>query len=407
MELMKKSFSSLVGGVVLSAVIGFGGMFSPVFSAQDVVFDECHAQTAGNADWTATGGFSDLANVFKSSGYNVVSAKKTIDKNILANASILVMSEPNSVYTKQEQADIVDFVKRGGDLFAVADHAGADRNNDGIDAVGVLNQILPQFGIQFDANKMNEFPIPIDSSSDKLLEGCKAMGTWAGATVKAVSKDARVLVPSKKSPSLYYIGLSTPSNCKGRIVAFGDSSIFDDGTGAPGNKLYDGFNRKDCSHIQLTKNAIAFLEGNKNSREVSENTNAPVTTQNLALNDANVSRHWDPTHPGHSHQAPDGTMYHQQGDMYPGSPASYQNGYPSQPPVPPTPTYPSYPSTPTYPSYPSTPSYPSYPTGYETDATLYQAGFTYFNQNNFIMAIDSFKKLLKRYPASSYREGTM
>lgn len=34
------------------------------------------------------------------------------------------------------------FVKNGGGLFMISDHTGADRNNDGEDAVEILNDLM-------------------------------------------------------------------------------------------------------------------------------------------------------------------------------------------------------------------------------------------------------------------------
>jgi len=100
--------------------------------------------------------------------------------------------------------------------------------------------------------------------------------------------------------------------------------------------------------------------------------------------EAPAEKHYDPTHPGHLHQAPNGTLYNQPGDNGPYSHGSsypsynsnnhHNNGhynghhypssnYPSYPP--PTyypPQYPQYPP-PTYypPQYPQPNYYPSYP----------------------------------------------
>jgi|GEM_PF-6270510 len=383
----KKSGSSLF--VIVFALSSLFLFTSISNAAQDVVFDECHAQTAGNADWTATGGFSDFADTFKEFGLNVVSAKKEINADILKNAVILVLSEPNSVFSASEKKVIEDFVARGGSLFAIADHKGADRNNDGIDALSVLNQILPKFGLTYDVNSINEFPIPIQANSDPILEGSKTMGTWAGTTVTATAAYAKAVVASQKQKGKFLFGYSTPANYKGKVIAFGDSSIFDDGTGAPGNKLYDGYNRKDCSHIILTRNCIKFLLGQKSE---DKNLNAIATANSIASTiNGEVSKHYDPSHPGHLHQAPDGTMYHQTGDFYPGSLASYPNGYPSTQPVPQQPQYPNYPPQPQY----------------SEDTVLYQQGFKYFNENNFLAAIKFFQKLTSKYKNSQYYEGSL
>jgi len=414
-RLWAKVSSSFVSAALFSAIGIFGSM-SPAYCA-DVVFDECHAQTAGNADWTASGGFSDFANTFKAYGLNVVSAKKGITADILKNASVLVLSEPNSVFTKEEKTAIDEFVKRGGGLFAIADHKGADRNNDGIDAIGVLNQILPKMGLQFDTNSINEFPIPVDPSEDPaFLTGVKAMGTWAGTTVTAVSPESKSIIPSKKQSGKFLMGYSAPAGYKGRVVAFGDSSVFDDGTGAPGKKLYDGYNRKECTHIQLAKNSIDYLMKGAN-RNASAETRTTVSGSDIAKNlDANVTKHWDPTHPGHMHQTPNGQTYNQPGDNYPGSSGTYpgqsQPTYPNNPGhfgnhhQPQYPQQPTYPQNPTYPQYPTTPTYPQAPSYSDTDISIYEAGFSYYNQGNYALAIEYFKRVVNGYPSSRYYEGS-
>ena len=59
----------------------------------------------------------------------------------LANYNVFVIPEPNIAFTSAEITAIRSFVQNGGGLFMIADHAGADRNNDGIDAAGVFNQL--------------------------------------------------------------------------------------------------------------------------------------------------------------------------------------------------------------------------------------------------------------------------
>jgi len=100
--------------------------------------------------------------------------------------------------------------------------------------------------------------------------------------------------------------------------------------------------------------------------------------------ETSISKHYDPTHPGHLHQSPNGTLYHQSGDNGPYSSGSYNSGYNSHnnhgghynnhnnypstyypsnnyPQYPP-PTYypPQYPQYPP-PTYPQSGYYPSYP----------------------------------------------
>src|SRR5258708_33923767 len=65
------------------------------------------------------------------------------------------MPEPSSALTSTEITAIRNFVFNGGGLFMIADHAGADRNNDGIDAAGVFNALMGSpsvFGITYNDN---------------------------------------------------------------------------------------------------------------------------------------------------------------------------------------------------------------------------------------------------------------
>lgn len=80
---------------------------------------------------------------------------------------------------------------------------------------------------------------------------------------------------------------------------------------------------------------------------------------NVNIDSQNVSKHYDPFHPGHLHETGNGGLYHQPGDNGPFSSGSYghgghHNGH----------NQPSYPSYPTYPTQPPDyypPQYPSYP----------------------------------------------
>ncbi|MFM2295800.1 MAG: hypothetical protein RLZZ350_2213, partial [Verrucomicrobiota bacterium] len=59
----------------------------------------------------------------------------------LTNYHVFVLVEPNIYFTATEKTALINFVKNGGSLFIVSDHAVADRNNDGSDAYQVLNDL--------------------------------------------------------------------------------------------------------------------------------------------------------------------------------------------------------------------------------------------------------------------------
>ncbi|HNY12407.1 MAG TPA: hypothetical protein PKK26_12515 [Candidatus Wallbacteria bacterium] len=121
------------------------------------------------------------------------------------------------------------------------------------------------------------------------------------------------------------------------------------------------------------KGASEFQESYARTAALLKWINAQPAPKNAIMNSIDlqdVSKHYDPTHPGHLHESPNGGLYHQPGDNGPFSGGgSYNHGghhqnHPSYPSYP-TPTYPSYPPAPTYPTYPPNyypPQYPNYPT---------------------------------------------
>ncbi len=224
-----------------------------------VLFDEGHAQTAGNADWVINGGFSDFADVFKAQGCEVRAVKKLTWANI-EGAQVLVLPEPNSLYTAEEEAAIVKFVENGGGLYAIADHNNSDRNGDGVDSVGVLNRFLPKLGLQIDLRYFSEAPTAGKICQTSFTKGVKAVGTWGGTTVKCLSSQgvAHITVSAKNGGGAFIA--STEVGAKGgRVVAMGDSSPYDDGTGDPHDKLHDGFNNPGYSHAVLAENSVRWL----------------------------------------------------------------------------------------------------------------------------------------------------
>jgi hypothetical protein len=94
-----------------------------------ILFDNAHSQTAGNADWTIRGGFSDLANDLKSLGAQVeewgndeTGSNQRDDDNpitydVLKKYDVYIIPEPNVVFTKNEQNAIIKYISDGGNVF--------------------------------------------------------------------------------------------------------------------------------------------------------------------------------------------------------------------------------------------------------------------------------------------------
>ncbi|MFF0013922.1 hydrolase, partial [Streptomyces sp. NPDC005374] len=122
-----------------------------------VLFDNAHAETAGNADWIIstsqpdptgqkaspsaetdwTGALSSWGVALQKTGsYSLKTSTSALtyggtSATDLSNFDTLVLPEPNTLFTAAEKTAIMTFVKNGGGLFMISDHTGADRNSDG------------------------------------------------------------------------------------------------------------------------------------------------------------------------------------------------------------------------------------------------------------------------------------
>lgn len=270
-----------------------------------VLFDNGHAETAGNADWvistsqpdplgqdSSPSSETDWTGALSSWG---VALQKTGDyslrtlpsgssltyggsaANDLSNFDELVLPEPNTLFTTAEKTAIMTFVKNGGGLFMVSDHTGADRNNDGYDAVEIFNDLMTNnsvdstdpFGFSIDTLDVSSgYPAAVSDSTNPVLHGS------FGTVTKSLIADGTTatLKPSDNSAVkglVYRSGYSgntgaffaTSTFGSGKVAFWGDSSPIDDGTGSSGNTLYDGWNDTGATNAALALNATEWLAG--------------------------------------------------------------------------------------------------------------------------------------------------
>jgi uncharacterized membrane protein len=189
---------------------------------------------------------------------------------LLADYQALILAEPNNPYQDVETKAIVAFVKNGGGAFLVGDHGGADRDNDGWDAVKALNVFCPEFGFTFAGDFLYEAPVTGGmNSGHPVLFGVRAIGAWAGSTFILQAKpDAKSvgLIDSRFKKAPYLVASEVG---KGRVVAIGDSSPFDDGVGSGGkDKLHDSYDSFMYSHPQLAYNAMMWVTGQEPAKRV-------------------------------------------------------------------------------------------------------------------------------------------
>ncbi|MFJ9536045.1 hydrolase [Streptomyces sp. NPDC101225] len=291
----------LAGGVAAQ----FAVTAAPAHAATPhrILFDDGHAEEAGNADWIIstskpdplgqdsspsaetdwTGALSSWGVALQRTGdYSLKTATSALtyggsSATDLSNFDTLVLPEPNTLFTTAEKTAIMNFVKNGGGLFMISDHTGADRNNDGEDAVEILNDLMSNnsvdstdpFGFSIDTLDVNSgYPAAISDSSDPVLHGS------FGTVTKSLIADGTTatLKPADNSSVkglVYRSGYSgntgafflTSTFGSGRVAFWGDSSPIDDGTGQSGNKLYDGWNDTGATNAALALNATAWLAG--------------------------------------------------------------------------------------------------------------------------------------------------
>ncbi len=284
---------------------------TPTSWAASFLFDATKAETAGNADWVIdedsgvpqrfptpdqatvtastpenywTGAFSAWGISLVKLGHHVealpagarITYQDATNVQDLSHYQVFVVPEPNVRFTTAEKTAIVQYVKDGGSLFIIADHAGSDRNNDGSDSITVWNDLFSTnsvqgnpFGFAFNSDSISVTSTFIDTTaSDPVTRGSQgsiaAFKFSAGATMTispAVNPTVRAAVWSTSARSSSAVMVAYGGFGAGRFVAVGDSSPIDDGTGAPGNNLFPGWTDAGGDDGRLILNASIYLAG--------------------------------------------------------------------------------------------------------------------------------------------------
>ena len=282
-------------------------------TAPKILFDATKAQTAGNADWVIdadiangpqrlptpaqsgitastpetfwTGAISAWGVALAQRGYQVetlpgsgrISYNDATNAQDLSNYAAYIVDEPNIRYTAAEKTAILNYVRDGGGLFMISDHNISDRNNDGWDSPNIWNDLMASaspanpFGITFDLNNLT-FTAGVGAAAaptDSLLHGPAgnpvAMEYHNGASL-TLSSTANASVrgalfrPGQATTGSTGVLVAHARYGRGRVAALGDSSPPDDGSGAPGNNLYDGWAAEaNGDHARILLNATIWL----------------------------------------------------------------------------------------------------------------------------------------------------
>ena len=227
------------------------------------------------ASWT--GALSAWGVALQQSGYaldtlppsGAISYGDVVNPLDLSKFDAFVLPEPNVLFTAAETAAIVQFVHAGGGLFLISDHAGSDRNSDGADSVQVLDELMrgDPFGFTIDATDIS-YDNPQVLGASPVLHG--PFGDVRGTIIR--DGTTATLHPGDNPAvrgAVFRTGASatgtsgaavvTSTYGAGRVVFWGDSSAVDDGTGQPGNTLYDGWDDSHGTDKALALNATAWL----------------------------------------------------------------------------------------------------------------------------------------------------
>jgi MAM domain, meprin/A5/mu len=320
------SFSLVIFLVAASLVFLLQSFHPQVAHAAmySVLFDDDHAETAGNADWIIsssipdplqqnanpqsetdwTGGISAWGVALQKTGrYSLKTNTSTITYGNssnpldLTNFRTLVLPEPNSLFSSSEKTAIMSFVKNGGGLFMIADHTGSDRNNDGYDSLQIFNDLMSNsgvgsdpFGIKFDSlniaseNPGNDTP---NASTDPILSGSFGSATSSiirNGTTETLNPGDNANVKGVIYRSGYsntgttgaFISRSTYGS--GRVIAEGDSSAIDDGTCESGNTCYNGWNDPAGQNYAIFPNGTEWLAGGSGSSATPTPTSTSIAT---------------------------------------------------------------------------------------------------------------------------------
>ncbi len=166
----------------------------------------------------------------------------------LSNYSVYIVDEPNIKFTAAEKTAILNWVAAGGGLFMIADHTGSDRNGDGFDSPAIWNDLMQTngiavnpFGITFNLDNISPNSTFVDTNpADPLINGPAGAVTQSlfhnGCSITistAANPNARIAMWTSASQTSGNGMIAYSTYGLGRVVAIGDSSIVDDGTGDP------------------------------------------------------------------------------------------------------------------------------------------------------------------------------
>ncbi|MDF1565848.1 MAG: hypothetical protein P1V51_22625 [Deltaproteobacteria bacterium] len=253
-----------------------------------VLFDAAHGQRAGNADWIVdTSGRDptpanpsvedDWNGAYSAFGVDLVRTGRFVVEILtdgesfgqggvaLAGYDLVVIPEPNNRLGGTEIDALDAYLRGGGGLLLIGNHGGSDRDNDGWDAVDVLNEALQgkAWGAALIGDRLSGAAraTPDDALTDGPFGTADALGAFAGSSVRleaGLDTDLRVVASVPGRATLALAGRVG----QGRLLLHGDSSAADDGTDSGGNtNIYDAWHDPEQTNAAFFLNAASWLAG--------------------------------------------------------------------------------------------------------------------------------------------------
>jgi hypothetical protein len=330
---------------MMSILVAFALFVATHAAAQQktILFDAAHAQTAGNADWTLdedscgtaqrfptpdqagitsgtaetywNGAHSAMGVDLVKKGFHVeslpvgarISYGDGTNAQDLSHYNVFVMPEPNIALTSTEITAIRNFVFSGGGLFMIADHAGADRNNDGIDAAGVFNALMGSpsvFGITYNDNPADrtfgwfddhpDVNYTTVTTSPIIFTGTfgvpsptKGLGLFGSSSMTLTgAAQGHVWKTTSTHDTSTGVTYATSTYGTGRIAAIGDSSVTEDATNGCSHTTYLGYNDPSYDNGLLVANGISWIANGSGGG--GGDTTPPTVSITAPLNGATV-----------------------------------------------------------------------------------------------------------------------
>jgi hypothetical protein len=257
-----------------------------------VLFDEAH-----NNFHTASGRYKPFADLITSDGYHVVPNKQVLSSATLKGYRVLVISNAlgaarmndagagGSAFTEDESDAVRDWVKAGGSLLLIADHA----------PMGAANQSLgKRFGVDmskmytadeqnYDKESENPGFIVYTRESGRLADHPVTRGrnaservnkiiTFTGQSLKGppdaaaflkLADTARDLMPGQNTQPVSAAGRAQGVAMKfgkGRVIVMGEAGMLSAQITGPQRRPF-GMNRPGIDNRQLALNIMHWLSG--------------------------------------------------------------------------------------------------------------------------------------------------